>query len=152
MLIFIPTIIISSLIISADPNQPTEIIGSAATPDGPHKEVIVEQPQNAPDPFGTIAPTPEGGPTVYTAPSANSVPTQQATPSASSAPKLLVSQSSTTNPEEMSMNPLDYQNKIENTIYKDGNRLLDVQSVPIKDISSALTPNIQPTISDYPAW
>ena len=52
----------------------------------------------------------------------------------------------------MDQNPLDYQNKIENTIYQDGTRLLDVQSIPIKDIQKALTPNIQPTVSNYPAW
>jgi len=52
----------------------------------------------------------------------------------------------------MSNNPLDYQDKIENTIYQSGNRLIDVQSVPIQDINKALTPNIQPTISDYPAF
>ena len=145
------SLILSTLILSAEPNQPTEIIGSAATPDGPRKEVIVEQPQDAPDPFGYIAPTPEGGPTVYTAPE----PEPQTPPPASSitnTPQALVCQTSTTNPQDMNENPLDYQNKIENTIYQDGDRLLDVQSIPIKDINKALTPNIQPTISNYPSW
>ena len=143
------SLILSTLILSAEPNQPTEIIGSAATPDGLRKEVIVEQPQDASDPFGTIVPPPEGDPTVYTAPvSENPTPSVPST----NIPQPLVNQTSTTNPKEMSRNPLDYQNKIENTIYQDGNRLLDVQSIPINDINKALTPNIQPTISDYPAW
>ena len=50
------------------------------------------------------------------------------------------------------MNPLDYQNKIENTIYQEGDRLVDVQSIPLKDISSAVQPNLQPTITDYPSF
>lgn len=144
------SLILSTLILSAEPNQPTEIIGSAATPDGPRKEVIVEQPQNAPDPFGAIAPTPKGGPTVYTAPISENPSLPQ--PTANILPQPLVSQTSSTNPQDMNQNPLDYQNKIENTIYQDGNRLLDVQSIPIKDINKALTPNIQPTISNYPSW
>ena len=144
------SLILSSLILSAEPNQPTEVIGSAATPDGSRKEVIVKQPQNAPDPFGTIVPTPESGPIVYTtSTSENPPPTQQ---KHDILPQPLVSQTSSTNPQDMSQNPLDYQNKIENTIYQDGNRLLDVQSIPIKDINKALTPNTQPTISNYPAW
>lgn len=142
------SLLLSTLILSAEPNQPTEIIGSAATPDGLRKEVIVEQPQNAPDPFGTLAPAPKGGPTIYSAPAENSPAASQ--PSAESS--ALISQTSTTNPKEMSHNPLDYQNKIENTIYQDGNRLLDVQSIPIKDINKALTPNIQPTITNYPSF
>lgn len=145
------SLILSSLILSAEPNQPTEIIGSAATPNGPRKEVIVEQPQDTPNPFGYIAPTPQGGPTVY-APPESASSAQTLPPSSTDTPQPLISQTSTTNPADMSPNPLDYQNKIENTIYQDGNRLLDVQSIPIKDINKALTPNIQPTISNYPAW
>ncbi len=145
------SLIISTLILSAEPNQPTEIIGSAATPDGQRKEVIVEQPQNAPDPFGYITPAPQGGPTVYNASEPVSSSQTQPSPSTNIL-QPLVSQTSSTNPQDMSQNPLYYQNKIENTIYQDGNRLLDVQSIPIKDINKALTPNIQPTISNYPAW
>ena len=49
------SLILSSLIITAEPNEPTKIIGSANTPDGQRKEVIVEQPYNSPNPFGYIA-------------------------------------------------------------------------------------------------
>jgi len=153
---FLP-LLISSLTLLSEPDMPTEVIGSAATPDGGREEITVEQPENAPNPFGYVAP--ESEPQVQSLQNTYTVPqleAQQNTEPTHSVPvdtpQLLVSQSSTTNPQEMSMNPLDYQNKIENTIYQDGDRLLDVQSIPIKDISSALTPNIQPTISDYPAW
>ena len=151
-------ILLSTLILSAEPNQPTEVIGSAATPDGNRKNVTVFQPQNMENPFGYVAPEPKGEPTVIN----GDLPLNNTETSSSTAPSLssdtpslfqpLVSQSSTTNPQEMSNNPLNYQDKIENTIYQSGNRLIDVQSVPIQDINKALTPNIQPTISDYPAF
>lgn len=145
---FLP-LLISSLTLLSEPGMPTEVIGSAATPDGGREEITVEQPENAPNPFGYVAPEP----VAESLPQNTVIPSQEKLKeSVTQEPQVLISQSSTTNPQEMSMNPLDYQNKIENTIYQDGDRLLDVQSIPIKDISSALTPNIQPTISDYPAW
>ena len=144
-------LLVSSLAIFSNPNQPTEVIGSAATPDGGRHNIEVIQPENSNNPFGYIIPSQQ-----YQSPEENTSNTtfssSSVTPDTSSPIKQLITQTSTTNPKDMNMNPLDYQNKIENTIYQDGNRLLDVQSIPIKDINKALTPNTQPTISDYPAW
>ena len=141
------------MILSAAPDQPTEVIGTAATLNGQRKEVVVEQPKDMLNPFGYVAPEPSEGPSVYGNDniSAFQTPPQNDTLETSS-PQPLISQTSTTNPQEMSRNPLDYQDKIENTIYQDGDRLLDVQSIPIKDINEALTPNTQPTISNYPSF
>lgn len=144
-------LLVSSLAIFSDPNQPTEVIGSAATPDGGRHNIEVIQPENSNNPFGYIIPAQQyqsPKENISTAPFSSS----SVTPDTSSPIKQLITQTSTTNPKDMNMNPLDYQDKIENTIYQDGNRLLDVQSIPIKDINKALTPNTQPTISDYPAW
>ena len=52
------TILLTSIVLTAAPGEPTEIIGTAATPDGGRDEITVEQPQNAPNPFGYIAPSP----------------------------------------------------------------------------------------------
>jgi hypothetical protein len=145
------SLILSSLIISAEPNQPTEVIGSAATPDGERHNITVFQPNNQENPFGYIAPEQYIPPKLIG--NTPSLPeTSSATTGTPKEPIQLVTQTSTTNPLEMNQNPLAYQNKIENTIYQSGNRLIDIQSVPIKDINTALTPNIQPTISDYPSW
>lgn len=155
---FIPIFFLSALILSAEPGEPTEVMGTAATPNGNRKEVTVFQPENMENPFGYVAPTPEGGPTVINGDAPLNSDETQSPPApientgSSAIPVPLVSQEATTNPLDMSNNPLDYQDKIENTIYQSGNRLIDVQSVPIKDINKALTPNIQPTISDYPAF
>jgi len=151
----ITAILFSTLILTAEPDQPTEVTGSAATPNGNRKDVTIFQPENMENPFGYVAPELNGEPTVI---NGDATPNNKETSSSVTPAVLpqtiepLVSQSSTTNPQEMSNNPLDYQDKIENTIYQSGNRLIDVQSVPIQDINKALTPNIQPTISDYPAF
>mgnify|MGYP003309675443 CR=1 FL=1 len=140
------SLILSSLIITAEPNEPTKIIGSANTPSGQRKEVIVEQPENSPDPFGYIA-------TENTIQNQTNNP-QQATIAQSNtstpSPNMITSQVSTINPKDM--NPLHYKDKIENTIYQSGDRLIIIQSIPLKYIKEALEPNIQPTISDFPAW
>ncbi|MBS5833959.1 MAG: hypothetical protein KIC51_02440 [Acetobacter sp.] len=148
------TILLTSIVLTAAPGEPTEIIGTAATPDGGRNKITVEQPQNAPNPFGYVAPSPNSQ---FRPPAANSVPSATppaipniSEPSSDTAEIPLVSQSSSVNPHNM--NPLDYQNKIENTIYQEGDRLIDVQSIPLKDISSAVQPNLQPTITDYPSF
>ena len=41
------TILLTSIVLTAAPGEPTEIIGTAATPDGGRNEITVEQPQNA---------------------------------------------------------------------------------------------------------
>lgn len=145
------SLILSSLILSAEPNQPTEVIGSAAQPDGTRHNITVFQSNNLENPFGYIAPEAYTPPQIINGQSSSLSP-ESAVTTSQTAPIPLITQTSTTNPQDMNQNPLDYQNKIENTIYQSGNRLIDVQSVPIKDINTALTPNIQPTISDYPAW
>lgn len=142
------SLILSSLIITAEPNEPTKIIGSANTPSGQRKEVIVEQPENSPNPFGYIVPknTPENFTTLQTP--TNTL--QNNTPSSTNASNIITHQTSTVNPRDT--NPLHYKNKIENTIYQSGDRLIIIQSIPLKYIKEALEPNLQPTISDFPAW
>lgn len=147
-------LMLASMIITSTPNEPTEIIGSAATPDGERNEITVEQPQNAPNPFGYVAPNEEYKSLLTEeqeeAASAPQQKPQSTAPQTNPQINKLISQSSTVNPTDM--NPLHYQNQIENTIYQDGNRLIDVQSIPLKDISAAVQPNIQPEITDYPAF
>lgn len=142
--------ILGTVILTSSPDTPTEIIGSAATPDGGRNEIFIEQPSGMQDPFGQPdiqTPPPTVSPSVQNTSSPSASPTAITD---NKGPRPLISQSSSVNPTDM--NPLDYQNKIENTIYQDGNRLIDVQSIPLKDISSAVQPNLQPTITDYPAF
>ena len=64
------------------------------------------------------------------------------------APKLIDNQTSIVYPTDV--NPLDYKDKIENTIYQLNDRLIIIQSIPLKYIKEAIEPNTQPTITDYP--
>lgn len=151
-------LILSSIILTSSPNSPTEIIGSAATPDGGRNEIFVEQPENAQNPFGPPPPAETltnnsnietlntNPPETNQEPLNSQSPHQQETPNI---PTPLVNQSAEVNPTDM--NPLDYKNQIENTIYQSGDRLIDVQSIPLKDISTAVQPNLQPEITNYPA-
>ena len=144
------SLILSYLIISAQPNQPTEIIGTANTPSGSQKEITVKQPENISNPFGYIAPDYyQSNNNENTSTSTTNTPTPTST-TQSNQEKLITTQTSTISPTDL--NPLDYKNKIENTIYQSGDRLIIIQSIPIKYIKEATTPNIQPTISDFPAW
>ncbi len=65
-------------------------------------------------------------------------------------PQMIVNQFASVNPKDM--NPLDYQDKIENTVYQSGDRLIVIQSIPLKYIKEATEPNIQPTINDFPSF
>lgn len=64
--------------------------------------------------------------------------------------QLITNQFAGANPTDM--NPEDYTDKIENTIYQSGDRLIVIQSIPIKYIKQATEPNIQPTINDFPSF
>ena len=144
------TLFLTAIILSAEPNQPTEVIGSAATPNGERHNVTVIQPNNLENPFGYIAPAIDGSPTI-TAPSTDILPTDATTDEATSTDgQPLINQQEQVAPTDM--NPLDYENKIGNTIYQQGNRLIDEQSIPIRDINTALPPNTQPTVTDVPAF
>lgn len=64
--------------------------------------------------------------------------------------QLITNQFASVNPTDM--NPEDYADKIENTIYQSGDRLIVIQSIPIKYIKQATEPNVQPTINDFPSF
>ncbi len=69
--------------------------------------------------------------------------------SSTAAPVLIVNQFAKVNPQDL--NPVDYEDKIENSVYQSGDRLIVIQSIPIKYIKEAVEPNIQPTINDFPS-
>lgn len=50
------TLILTSMLITAEPNQPTEVYGAAASSDGGQNTITVQQPENMQNPFGYIAP------------------------------------------------------------------------------------------------
>ena len=141
-------LILSTLILTANTNQPSEIIGYANTPSGVQKEIIIKNPSNDIPPFSYIPQTsqqsaPNEKPLSFHQNNQTQCPPNNNT-------TLITSQTSSISPTDM--NPIDYKDKIENTIYQSGDRLILIQSIPLKYIKEATTPNIQPIISDFPSW
>ena len=142
------SLILSSLITIAEPNQPTEIIGSSSTPNGKRKELKVIQPENYIQLLNNNEEIiNQTQPKIQTQ---NATSSQISPKTNTQTPKLIDNQTSIVYPTDM--NPLDYKDKIENTIYQSGDRLIIIQSIPIKYIKETLEPNIQPTISNFPSW
>ena len=144
------TLLLTSMLISAEPNQPTEIYGAAASPAGGQNTMTVQQPENMANPFGYIAP--ESSPTAEQSTQQASTTSQTSSTALHniSSAKLLANQLAAVNPKDM--NPLDYKDKIENTIYQSGDRLIVIQSIPMKYIKEATEPNIQPSINNFPQF
>ena len=136
-------ILLSFLLITAN-NSYTEITATAQTPSGNTKELEITQPQNYIQTYQSI-------PTITPPPQQQSSPPQLSSQKLSTScfpPLPIIFQSSSVYPKNL--NPLDYIDKIENTIYQLGDRLIIIQSIPLKYIKKALTPNIHPTIKHYP--
>lgn len=136
------SLILSSLIVAPQATEPTKIIGSAATMSKDRKTLSVTQPQN----YIQILTSPPTSPQVEKQTIQQNAPKKDTL--SSQTQNLIANQTSTIYPKDL--NPLDYENKIENTIYQIGDRLIIIQSIPLKYIKKALTPNIDPTITDYP--
>ncbi len=144
------TLLLTSMLITANPDQPTEVYGSAASPTGGQNTITVQQPENTQNPFGYIAPE-TSTPAAPQLAQAQPVPqTHSTAPQNTPSVKQLANQLATVNPKDM--NPLDYKDKIENTIYQSGDRLIVIQSIPMKYIKEATEPNIQPSINDFPQF
>lgn len=144
------TLLLTSMLISAEPNQPTEVYGAAASPAGGQNTMTVQQPENMANPFGYIAPESSPAAEQPTQQTSSTSQTPSTAPHNISSAKLLADQLATVNPKDMK--PLDYKDKIENTIYQSGDRLIVIQSIPIKYIKEATEPNIQPSINDFPQF
>ena len=128
----------------ADFQQPTVVFGQAQTKSGTPVDALVVEPQESTPPnsanFGEKEPpTPD--------------PVEKKLPETLNAQTTKeIHQLSEQNPKPFSISPQAEQNQIENTLYESGNRIYDVQSFPLKDIKTITEPNIDPTITTYPAY
>ena len=123
------------------PTVPTVIMGKAITPSGKMREVVVEQPSNAPNPLGNpIVDAIENTPSMPTvsetkAPKETKDVIQQSSPSGELKPDEVVL------PQPSSA--------IENELYQSGDDVVDVQAYPIEDVKKITEPNIEPTVVSY---
>ena len=127
---------------------PTIVFGSSELPNHKPDSVLLIQPKGSPNPLGDP---------IITMPQNNVQENQNVNQSQNAEHTEnigvnMVNQVSEQNPLPFSLTPEQLKNKIENTLYQGGDRIYDIQSFPLKDINKITEPNIQPTITDYPAY
>ena len=127
--------------------EPTVIYGASELSDKEKDAYLLVQPDNAPNPLGD--------PIVYV-PQRNEQQQnmQNISSSASNQEQSLnrINQAANQNPPPFQETPQEQNNQIDTTLYQGGNRIYDIQSYPLKDINKITEPNIQPTITTYPAY
>lgn len=111
---------------------------------------LLEQPDNNKNPLGNPISEPASEqipPSSFVSPSAPQAAKIESQPSDG------ITEYESINPQiSPQTTPQIEAGKIQNTIFQGGQRIYDVQSIPIKDINKVEEPNIQPTISTYPAY
>ncbi len=125
--------------------SPTIIFGQSELPDNKSDSVMLIQPENSVNPLGNpIVTMPQKNEQINNTPSAispqKSISYQQ------------IKQTQEQDPQPFQETPQKQNNQIDNTLYQGGNRIYDIQSYPIEDINKITEPNIQPTITTYPAY
>lgn len=138
-------------IFPAQAQTPTVVYGAAETADGKENQLMVVQPEDAPNPLGNpIITVPDTVPAAQT--SQQPLSAVPETKPSQTAPSDIINQTSEQNPAPFSETPQEEQNQIQNTLYQSGDRIYDVQSFPLNDIKTITEPNIQPTITTYPEY
>lgn len=133
---------------TAGPQDETTVFGEAAQPNGTFNQMLLEQPQNAPNPLGNpIYYTPSGAPEIFT-PQTALQPSLQTLPSTPNA----INEISPQNPSVSQMTPQAVGNEIQNKLYQSGDRIYDVQSYPANDINYINQNGQDNAITNYPAY
>jgi len=131
----------------AAPNDETTIFGEAAQPNGSFNQILLEQPQNAPNPLGNpIYYTPSSSPQFFEPQTSEAI-----IPQTTSAPHSIV-ENSPQNPSVSQMSPKAVGSEIQNKLYQSGDRIYDIQSYPANDINYINQNNQNNAITNYPAY
>lgn len=135
----------------APASAPVLVFGSANLGKNRRDEVLVEQNGEA-NPLGN--PIDDGG-NGETAQSSDSSSQPAAKPSAvpiSETSGGVVTETLPQNPQlSPQESPQNVNGQIQDTLYESGGRIYDVQSYPAEDIKKIEEPNLNPTITTYPA-
>ena len=132
---------------TAQSGQDTVIFGAATNADGTQNEVLLEQPENAPNPLGNpIIPPPN-------------LPANNGLPQVGGARRAVLPQiepatvqNSMQNPDISDMTPQQMNNEIQNKLYQEGNRVYDVQSYPAQDLQTINQNGQDNAVTNYPAY
>lgn len=128
------------------PSAPVLVFGAANRGNGRQDDFLVEQP-NENNPLGNPIDVPYNQP-FSSAPNASVAKT----PAKASANTNIVTEDLPQNPEiSPQESPQKVNQEIQDTLYESGGRIYDVQSYPESDIKTIEQPNLDKTITTYPA-
>lgn len=132
--------------------NPTVIFGQAATPDGGTDSMLLEQPENAPNPLGNpIVLPPE--PKVESELPVQNLPAneRQKSSNPTETPENMITQDLPANPQPSAQYTLQKEDSmIQNTIYRGTDRLYDIQSIPLKELDKINVLGLDPDLTTYP--
>ena len=131
---------------------PTVVFGEAATPNGGSDELLLEQPQNAPNPLGDPITTPDIPQNSSSAPANDFVSNGKQKKTENSAQTTnIVSESLPIDPQPSAKYTLKKEDSmIQNTIYRGTDRLYDIQSIPLKALDKINVQGLEPDLTTYP--
>lgn len=128
----------------AAPSAPVVVFGRANLGKNKSDSVLIEQ-NNEDNPLGNPLNTDTD--TSAATPTTNNQPT-----ATSAAAHPVITENLPQNPQlSPSESPPQVNKQIQDTLYESGNRIYDIQSFPAQDIKTIETPNLNPTITTYPA-
>ena len=129
------------------PDAPVVVYGSANEGQGARNTVVLEQNGDE-NPLGNPIPTVPSDDTKNASLEEVQLPQQQ-----NNTPLKKMTEILPQNPKiSAEESPQQVNKQIQNTLYESGGRIYDIQSYPASDIKYIEEPNINPTITTYPAY
>jgi len=137
--------------------EPTIVFGEAEKPNGGKNIMMLEQPEDAPNPLGNPIYAPNTDPSENQdpdiLPADKNINLQPSSAEENAQPSNVITENLPVDPAISAQTlPQEEAKKIQNTIFQRGNRIVDVQSIPIPDIDKVEEPNLQPAITTYPDY
>jgi len=131
---------------------PTIVFGEAATPHGGTDTLLLEQPENGPNPLGNPIVLPQEEQSLTNTTTKNQILNKNDTnqPDAE-ASQNTITQNLPANPQPSAQYTLQKEDSmIQNTIYRGADRLYDIQSIPLKELDKINVQGLEPDLTTYP--
>ena len=131
----------------APENAPVEVYGRANLGNGKYDSVLLKQ-QNEENPLGN--------PIVLSPAMSNNVSASQNLQQMLSTPSMSINAIHEDLPQNPKISPQEtpqiVNKQIQNTLYESGGRIYDIQSYPASDVDEIEKPNLNKTVTTYPAY
>ena len=129
----------------ATPQDETTVFGEGKQSNGSFNVMLIEQPQNSPNPLGSPIYEPTEPSSPFSSATTAPAPFIQS-------PQKNIEQNSLQNPSVSQMSPQAMNQEIQNKLYQSGNRIYDIQSYPANDINYINQNSQDNAITNYPAY